>query len=98
MNRALDAVIAPVRESSLVLERVAARDLTARVVGEYHRDHATMKPAINAAVENLEYAISEVAAVAEEAAWASDEIASGSLALARGTRSRRRALRRRVPR
>ena len=85
VNRALDAVIAPVRESSLVLERVAARDLTARVVGEYRGDHATMKHAINTAVENLEYAISEVAAVAEEAAFASDEIALGSLALARGT-------------
>ena len=41
VNDTLDAVITPINEAAAVLERVANRDLTARVTGDYRGDLAT---------------------------------------------------------
>jgi methyl-accepting chemotaxis protein len=81
VNRTIDAVLAPITEASAALDRLAARDLTARVTGDYHGDHARIKNALNAAAENLELALSEVHATSEQLARASSEIGSGSQAL-----------------
>jgi methyl-accepting chemotaxis protein len=77
-------VVAPVTEATAVLERVAGRDLTARVEGDYRGDHARIKAAVNAAVENLESALAEVALASEQVASAADQIAGGSQSLAQG--------------
>ena len=50
MNGTLDAVLQPIGEAAEVLERVADRDLTARVIGDYKGDHAKIKVALNSAV------------------------------------------------
>jgi len=60
VNDTLDAVIGPINEATVVLERVAARDLTARVEGEYVGDLAKIKTAINTAVDNLDQALGQV--------------------------------------
>jgi len=72
------------QEASDVLERVAERDLTARMEGEYRGEFAGVKAAFNRAVSNLEEVLAEVAAAASEVASASEEISSGSQALASG--------------
>jgi methyl-accepting chemotaxis protein len=82
MNATLDAVIAPVNEATTVLERLASRDLRARVEGEYRGDHARIKQALNAAAENLDEALGEVVLSADEVASASAQITHGSHALA----------------
>jgi len=83
-NGALDAMVAPINEAAAVLEEIAARDLTARMEGEYRGDFAKIKASINTAAENLEAALAEVAASAEQVASASGQISSGSQALASG--------------
>src|SRR5690606_4392279 len=40
VNGLLDAVVRPVNEATAALERLAARDLTVRVNGDYSGDHA----------------------------------------------------------
>jgi methyl-accepting chemotaxis protein len=85
LNRTLEAVVTPVKEAQEVLERVAERDLTARVAGQYNGDHAKLKDALNTAVVNLEEALSEVAAASGQVAAASGQISSGSQSLAEGT-------------
>lgn len=82
VNHTLDAVIAPVHEASEVLDRLAARDLRARVTGEYRGDHARIKNALNKAAENLDTALAEVHSTSEQVTAASRQIGDGSQSLA----------------
>jgi methyl-accepting chemotaxis protein len=82
MNATLDAVVAPIQEATAILQRMAQRDLTARVQGDYQGDHAAIKTAINEAADALADALAQVAAGAEQVAAASGQISSGSQALA----------------
>jgi methyl-accepting chemotaxis protein len=84
INATLDAINAPISEASSVLERVAARDLTIRMRGDYRGDYAVIKTSLNAALDNLEDALAEVAVVAEHVATAADQISGGSQNLAEG--------------
>ncbi len=85
MNGMLDAVTAPINEAADVLERIANRDLTARVAGEYRGDHAKIKAAINTAAQNLDDALAEVSVSSDQVASASNQISGGSQALAEGS-------------
>jgi methyl-accepting chemotaxis protein len=84
VNRTLDAVIAPVDEATEVLERLEARDLTARVQGRYQGDHARLATALNGATEALEAALVQVAATAGQVTSAAGQIAASSQAVAAG--------------
>jgi methyl-accepting chemotaxis protein len=84
VNETLDAVIQPVNEAAAVLVRVANRDMTARVVGDYRGDLAKIKESLNAAVTNLDEALQQVATGAHQVASAAGQISSGSESLAEG--------------
>jgi len=84
VNDTLDAVIGPVNEAAQVLEKVAARDLTARMLGNYAGDLAKIKNSLNLAVENLEQAMGQVGEATQQVASASGQISSGSQSLAQG--------------
>ncbi|MFW5898827.1 MAG: MCP four helix bundle domain-containing protein, partial [Jiangellaceae bacterium] len=84
LNALLEAVVRPIHEASGVLEALAARDLTARMEGEYNGDYAKIKRSLNTAIDNLEEALSEVSAASAQVNGASDEIAGGSQDLAEG--------------
>jgi methyl-accepting chemotaxis protein len=81
-NEMLDVIVAPINEAAGVLERVAARDLTARVQGEYRGDYAKIKDSLNDAVANLGDALLQVVAGSHEVATASSQISSSSQELA----------------
>ena len=61
VNATLDAVMGPINEAAQVLEKLAQRDLTARVKGSYQGDHAKIKDALNATAEALHEAMAQVA-------------------------------------
>ena len=84
-NDTLDAVVEPLNEAADVLEKVADRDLTARVMGDYKGDHARIKESLNKAAENLDRGLSQVATGATQVDAASGQISSGSQSLAQGT-------------
>ncbi len=84
VNDTLDAVILPVNEAADVMQQVAERDLTARVMGEYKGDLAKIKHAINQAVENIDLGMQQVSAAAEQVASVSGEIGIGSQSVAQG--------------
>jgi len=84
VNRTLDSTIAPVEEAATALERLAARDLCARVTGDYRGDHARMKAAVNGAAGALQSALREVADSVGEVASAAGQIAASSQAVAAG--------------
>jgi methyl-accepting chemotaxis protein len=84
MNTLLDAMLVPMHEAGQMLERVAARDLSARMQGNYTGDFAIMQVALNAAVENLDQGLKQVNYGAEQVAVAAEDISNGSQALAQG--------------
>jgi len=85
VNEILEAVMEPINEAAEILERVANRDLSARVQGDYKGDHAKIKHALNTAVENLDQGLAQVALSADQVASAAEQISSGSQSLAQGT-------------
>ena len=85
LNTALDSLLEPVNEMAAVMEKVAKRDMTARVTGDYKGDFAKFKASVNAAIENLDEALHQVAIAAEQVASASEQVQSGSQALAEGS-------------
>jgi methyl-accepting chemotaxis protein len=85
INSTMDAVIKPVMEASSVLESVAAKDLTARVTGEFHGDHAKIKNAVNLAAETLDKSLQQVVVGADQIASAAGQIGTGAQSLAQGT-------------
>jgi methyl-accepting chemotaxis protein len=81
INDTLDAALNPVNEAATVLERIASKDLTARVRGEYRGDHAKIKDALNAAIDNLDDSLLQVSGGADQVSTASVEISGGSQSL-----------------
>ena len=84
VNDTLDAVINPVNEAAQVLEKVAARDLTARVMGNYQGDLGRIKVAVNTAVDNLDTALAQVSQATLQVSSAAQQISAGSQSLAQG--------------
>ncbi len=83
-NETLDAVVRPIAEASEVLNKVADRDLSPRMQGAYQSDHAQIKNALNAALDNLEEALGQAAQGAEQVTAAATQISNGSQSLAQG--------------
>jgi methyl-accepting chemotaxis protein len=84
MNKMLDAVMKPIGEATQVLDRLAQRDLRARVKGSYQGDYAKIADALNATAGALDDAMSEVAQTVDQVSSASSQIASSSQAVASG--------------
>ncbi|MBY0492013.1 MAG: HAMP domain-containing protein, partial [Gemmatimonadaceae bacterium] len=92
INDTLDAVVQPITEASSVLEKIAARNLTVRMNGDYAGDFALIKHSINTAADTLNQAMLQVNLAAEQVASAGEQIASGSQALAQGSSEQAAAL------
>jgi methyl-accepting chemotaxis protein len=85
VNETLDIALAPINEAATVLEKIADRDLSVRVQGEYQGDHAKIKNALNTAVNNLDDALSQVALAADQFTSTAGQISAGSQALAQAS-------------
>jgi methyl-accepting chemotaxis protein len=92
LNATMDAVVAPITEAAEVLEKVAGKDLTVRMTGRYAGDFAQIQTALNRALEDLEDALTQVAASSDQVASASGQISSGSQTLAQGASEQASAL------
>jgi methyl-accepting chemotaxis protein len=84
MNATLDAIVVPIQDASRVMQQVAARDLTARIDAEYAGELATLREAVNTALDNLEMALRDVAQSATMVAGSADQINGASQVLAEG--------------
>ncbi|MCU0616496.1 MAG: methyl-accepting chemotaxis protein [Gemmatimonadaceae bacterium] len=83
-NGMLDAVNAPVDEARAVLAKVAQRDLSVRVNGDYKGDHAAIKESLNAALANIGEAFASLTTAVAQVNSAATEIGEGSQELASG--------------
>ena len=83
VNQMLDAVVKPVEEATGVLERIARRDLTARVEGKYAGDHEKIKTSLNTAAAEMQKAILSIG----ENAQALNESSSSLTSVSKGMSS-----------
>lgn len=77
-NDTLDAVTNPINEAAGVLEQLASNDLTARVQGDYHGDHAKIKDSLNTAMNTLQAAITQVEMTSAKVASSAQSLSSTS--------------------
>ena len=82
VNATLNAVVKPINVAAAALEQVAMRDLTARVDGAFHCDHAKIQRAFNTALGNLSTAIGAVSDTAAQVTGSAQQIDFGSRSLA----------------
>jgi methyl-accepting chemotaxis protein len=92
VNRLMDSIVTPINEASTTLQRVANRDLSASMKGEYKGDFAKIQQSLNAAVGNLSSTLAQVVASAEQVNSAASEISAGSQSLAQGASEQASAL------
>jgi methyl-accepting chemotaxis protein len=92
MNRMMEAVATPLGEAQATLDRLAARDLTARARGEFRGAFGQMMGAVNTAAESLQESLTHVSSAADQVASASTQIASSSQAVAQGASEQASAL------
>ncbi|MCK6551567.1 methyl-accepting chemotaxis protein [Myxococcota bacterium] len=76
VNAMLSALLAPIDEATRTLERLAARDLTTEVTGDYAGDHARIKEALNTAIVQLRATVRGIGDSATSLAGASEELAA----------------------
>ncbi len=84
VNRTLDEITSPINEASKALEYMSAKDMTARMTGDYKGDFAKIKESLNMAVENLDKALQQVAIGADQVASASVQVSTGGQSLSQG--------------
>jgi methyl-accepting chemotaxis protein len=85
LNDTLDAITKPMFEAMDVMDKLAHKDLTARVRGDYNGDLNTFKEDINLAAQNLDESLIQVEMAVEQISSASNEISSGAQVLAEAT-------------
>jgi methyl-accepting chemotaxis protein len=84
INHTLDAISHPINEATGVLDKVAAQDLSVRMMGTYNGDFAKIKEALNKAIQNLDNGMRHVESSAAQVNAAASQISSGSQSLAEG--------------
>ena len=92
LNRMLDAIVTPVNDVTAVLERLAARDLRARVEGDYQGDHAKLARAASTTAQALDTALTQVAAAVQQVSDAAAQIEASAGEVASGASQQASAL------
>ncbi|MEZ4443629.1 MAG: methyl-accepting chemotaxis protein [Polyangiaceae bacterium] len=85
INSMLEQIVSPIQEASAVLQRIATKDFTVRVQGDYRGDHAVIRDSLNQTIDVLESSLAQVARSAEQLRMASTQISSGSQSLSQST-------------
>jgi len=85
INQMLDAVAEPINEASECLEKVAKRDLTVKMQGNYKGEFAKIKDSLNTALENLDEGMRQISSGAEQVTEAAGQISDGSAHLAQSS-------------
>jgi len=82
INEMQDRTLAPLKEASVVLQRVAEQDLTSSVQGDYQGEFRAFKLAINGAIASLRRALEQVAESSNQLSLSAADITGGSQSLA----------------
>ncbi len=84
LNATFEAVVYPINESTVTIEKLAQGDLTARMTGDYKGDYILMKNNINSLADSFNSALGEVSTAVQATASAATQISSSSEEMAAG--------------
>lgn len=84
MNNMMDAAIAPIKEASEALARMAEKDFTRKIIGDYKGDHQLIKNNVNKVIESLSAALKQVSETASSVASSSSEISASAEEMSAG--------------
>jgi methyl-accepting chemotaxis protein len=84
-NEALDSITIPIKEAMEVMEKIADKDLTARILGKFNGDMLEFAQNINKAVLNLDNSLQQVDMAVELLKNSCNDISAGSQSLAEST-------------
>ena len=85
INKMMDAVVYPLKESTRVLEKLADGDLTNSMDGDFQGEFAVMRDAVNTSISNLLNMVNEIRTSADSINTSANEIAQGNLNLSQRT-------------
>ena len=83
-NQTLDAIEQPINEAAIVLEQMAAGNLTQPMTGDYLGSYAIIKNSLNDTMTSLNEILGNINHSADEVASGSRQVSDGSQALAQG--------------
>lgn len=84
MNKTMEAVAAPIEESSQVLQKFADGDLTVEMTGEYKGEYNTIKVSLNQAIDSFNELLSAISTAAMQVSAGSSQVSDGSQSLSQG--------------
>lgn len=84
-NATLDAILLPIQDLQIQLQKVAQGDLTAFVDAEYSGDHALLKDSLNSTLESLNQILGQVSANSNQVRIGAGELSSSSQMVAQGS-------------
>ncbi|MFZ5594258.1 MAG: methyl-accepting chemotaxis protein [Pseudomonadota bacterium] len=85
INKLMDAIISPIRESTRVMGLLAEGDLTNRMDGNYQGEFASLRDSINTSIENLFKMVDDIREATTNISSAATEIAQGNSDLSQRT-------------
>ena len=85
INDTLEAVVTPLNEAMNVMEKIANKDLTARITGNFSGAFKRFADDVNTAAENLDVSLRHVEIAVKEISAGSREISIGAQSLAEAT-------------
>ena len=91
-NEMLDTIVVSMKAVTETMSRLAAKDLSSRVEGDFRGAYAEIQGAVNTTAANLAEALSQVQASAEQVTSAAGQISAGSQSLAQGSSEQASAL------
>jgi len=78
INRLLDTITQPINEAAQVLARMAEKDFTVKVMGEYKNDLANIKHSVNKVIDSVGSLIAQLKDNADELSGSSNQLASAA--------------------
>jgi len=85
INKTLDAVVEPIKESSTVLAEMSKANLQVSVEGNYKGDHAVIKDSINNTINAFNEVLANINNAAEQVATGSKQVSASSQVLSHGS-------------
>ena len=84
MNRTMEAVAAPIEESSNVLQSFAQGNLTVEMAGEYQGEYSRIKESINNTIAAFDSVLSQINTAASQVSVGSSQVSTASQSLSQG--------------
>jgi len=92
LNELVESCAAPIRDARAILDKVADKNLTERMTGDYRGEWGAIKTGLNKAVDNLDDALGQVVVAADQVTTAATEITIGNQSLAQAATEQSGAL------